>query len=144
MKAITENCDCCLSKNNNLITNFNNSICPIPEINFLIYRAELSGTTTVSVGDLTQTLQEWVNVEPLIQYGNDYIQIVSDCNLLLSSFDDKHCPIKYAHVTEKTHLKPEINSIIALSVLFFIGIIAAVVMIIFLRHKAKKVMKSSV
>ena len=104
----------------------------------VIYRARLSSTSDVSIGDLTNFLQEWVTGGSAA-VTLEYVQLNLDaaCVVTIDSFDDPICPSAPTTLSQTPTIpsvvKAEISStniIIAVVVSVAVGVIVIVACII--------------
>jgi len=138
LNELRHRCDCTLPKNE-VITKAR-ILCPLNQSDhLLLYRAQLNGTTEVSVHLLVSDLQTWVDSQGKIKVADRLIEVQSSCNLTISSFEEDPCPASsIGHKEKHEKMKPEVISGITLAIAFFIGMLIAVAVIILLRRKADK------
>ena len=135
-------CECTLE--NEIISNSMIS-CPYESSHFLLYRAQLNGTTSTSVHDLSKHLKEWVDLPGKIKVMDQLIEAQSNCSFNISSIDDGPCPqSSYPKDKRDMKMKTEVICGIALAVPFFIGWLIAIAIIVLLRQKTKKAIEEAV
>ena len=134
-------CECNLE--NEIISNSNIS-CPYESSHFLLYRAQLNGTTSTSVHVLSNHLKEWVASHGKIRILDQLIEARSNCSFNISSFNDGPCP-QFFYPKEKRDIKikTEVIGGIALAVLFFFGLLIAIAVIVLLRRNTKKAIEEA-
>ena len=103
---------------------------------FIYYRAQLNGTRGVSVDDLIQDIDYWVQTSPFISVQEQLLSVQPDCTVHIASFDTPPCSATDSATGISSQIKPEVTSAIVLVVTFVIGSIVAIVIVVLLRHKA--------
>ena len=135
-------CDCGLD-NQEIISNAT-LLCPTDLPGYILYRAQLGGTKTISIDSLTQTLEKWVESNPAFGVNGHLLNIDSSCPLFISSFGDPPCTdLSTTEPPPTTPLKIEIISGIVLTIFFLVGLIMAIMTAFLLRRKAAKVKTSA-
>ena len=112
-------------------------LCSAKSPGFILYRAQLDGTRTVSVEDFIQLLEDWVKTNPYISVQDQLLNVQSSCPVKISSFDDPPClDESTTEPPPATSLKLEVISGIIFTAAFLVGVLVATIVIVLLRRKA--------